>query len=120
MKFRDTLTLDDDGGQVNEGLDDDDISEGTQESRNTVTEDGNPEHKPKKELPLIELIALKKKQFQETKFLVGSTCVSIVSNPEKNIGRLKSLLTLLDTRRDDAETIDAHFSYIWPLWKLIS
>ena len=108
MKFRDTLTLDDDGGQVNEDSDADDNDEETpnvetQESKNTVTGDENAEpEEPKKEIPLIELIALKKKQFQETKSLVGSTCVSIVSNPEKHIDRLKSLLTLLDTRKDDA------------------
>ena len=56
---------------------------------------------PEKQMPLIELIALKKKAFQETRAMIGSACVSIVADPQANIDRLKPILGLLDKRDDE-------------------
>jgi nucleolar complex protein 3 len=53
------------------------------------------------QLSLMELIAAKCRAVQECKSMVGNVCVAVISNPEKNLKKLKPILTLLDLRKED-------------------
>ena len=52
-------------------------------------------------LSLIEVIAGKRQALEENKSMVGGICVSVIANPSKNLKKLKSLLSLLDLRKED-------------------
>ena len=97
--FKKSVTTKDD---VTEPQDTDEISVDMDSEKKTEPQPQKEKAKPKVKLPLIELIALKRQAFQETRSLVGKSCVSIISEPEANIDRLQPLLVILDENKDDA------------------
>lgn len=63
---------------------------------------------------LAKQLLLKKRKFLEVKQQVGALAIAVTSHPERNYLKLKSLLTLLDTKEDD-ESFKLAFTQIHTL-----